>query len=77
VRAQRKSQVSPVPNRPLARLDQGEEPKAPRDAAGYGSIRIITEVRNSGLAARGRQQMGSDTCSASRTTGAYFQPKAW
>jgi len=27
--------------------NQGEEPKAPRDAAGYGSIRMITEARNS------------------------------
>src|ERR1700730_6302924 len=56
---------------------QGEEPKAPRDAAGYGSIRMITEARNGGFAARGREQMGSDTCSASRTPGTYFRPKAW
>src|SRR5260370_7133611 len=58
-------------------MHQGEEPKAPRDAAGYGSIRMITEARNSGFAARGREQMGSDTCSASRTTDTYFQPNAW
>jgi hypothetical protein len=46
-----------------------------RDAADYGSIRMITEALNSGFAAR--EQMGSDTCSASRTTGTYFQPKPW
>src|ERR1700736_4972467 len=68
---------SPISRRSITRLGQGEEPKAPRDAAGYGSIRMITEARNSGFAARGREQMGSDTCSASRTTGTYFQPNAW
>jgi len=68
---------SPISRRSITRLGQDEEPKAPRDAAGYGSIRMITEARNSGFAARGREQMGSDTCSASRTTGTYFQPNAW
>ena len=63
--------------RSVSELDQGQEPGIARDAAGYGSIRMITEARNSDLAARGRQQMGSDTCSASRTTGTYFQPNAW
>ena len=57
-------------------MHQGEEPKAPRDAVGYGSIRMIIESRNSGFAARGSEQMGSDTCYASRTTGTYFQPNA-
>jgi hypothetical protein len=41
------------------------------------SIRMITETGNSGFAARDTEQMGSDTCSASRTTGTCFPPNAW
>jgi len=63
--------------RSVSELDQGQETGIAPDAAGYGSIRMITESRNSDFAARGSEQMGSDTCSASRTTGTYFQPNAW
>jgi hypothetical protein len=57
-------------------LDQGEEPEASGDGPG-DVVLMITESRNSGFAAQGAAQMGSDTCSASRTTDTYFQSNAW